>query len=236
MKSLPRRQAMVRLVGLPALSALASLSSLGVTPAHAALGSATAADGIRTALARGAELAVERLGRTDGFLGNAAVRIGLPRNLAKAEKLLRRMGQGAQVDALVTAMNRAAEAAVPAGKQVLVDTVKSLSVDDALKIVRGGDTAVTDWFSGRTRKPLGEAFAPIVRQTTGEVELARHYDAVAGAAAKFGLLKSEDADLAGHVTARTLDGLYRLIGEEERKIRQDPVATGSALLKQVFGR
>ncbi|MEK8026628.1 DUF4197 domain-containing protein [Pseudaquabacterium rugosum] len=231
MNPLSRRRLLGRLALLPALYA-----PWMAGPRAATLGASTAADGVRAALARGAELAVERLGQTDGFLGNAAVRIGLPRNLAKAEKLLRRMGQGEQVDALVTAMNRAAEAAVPAGKQVLVDTVKSLSVDDALKIVRGGDTAVTDWFSGRTRKPLGEAFAPIVQRTTGEVALAQHYDAVAGRAAKLGLMKTEDADLAGYVTSRTLDGLYKLVGEEERKIRQDPVATGSALLKQVFGR
>lgn len=132
-------------------------------------------------------------------------------------------------------MNRAAEAAVPEAKELLVGAVKSMSVDDALKIVRGGETSVTTYFSTRTREPIGQKFLPIVARATAKVSLAQKYDAVAGKAAAMGLLKKEDADLKGYVTGKALDGLYFMIGEEEKKIRRDPVATGSAILRKVFG-
>ena len=132
-------------------------------------------------------------------------------------------------------MNRAAEQAVPLAGPLLRDAVKSMSVEDALRLVRGGDTAVTDFFAGKTREPLGVKFLPIVGQATERVALASKYDAVAGKAAGLGLMKGEDADLKRYVTRKGLDGLYLVIGEEERKIRRDPVGTGSALLKRVFG-
>lgn len=194
-----------------------------------------AAQGVRVALERGATSAVALLGRSDGFLGNPKVRIELPGFLKEAGKLLKATGQGKRVDELVTAMNRAAEAAVPQAKALLVGAVKSMSVDDAVKIVRGGDTSVTQFFSGKTREPLNVKFLPIVAQATEKVALARKYDAVAGKAARLGLMNKEEANLNGYVTGRALDGLYLMIGEEEKKIRKDPVASGSAILKKVFG-
>lgn len=187
------------------------------------------------ALERGAAAAVNLLGRSDGFLGNPNVRIELPGFLKDAAKLLKATGQGKRVDELVTAMNRAAEAAVPEAKALLLNAVKAMSVEDGLKIVRGGDTSVTDFFSIKTREPIGQKFLPIVTRATEKVSLAQKYDAVAGKAAGMGLLKKEDADLKGYVTRKALDGLYLMIGEEEKKIRRDPVATGSAILKKVFG-
>jgi hypothetical protein len=194
-----------------------------------------AASGVRTALERGAASAVALLGRNDGFLGNPKVRIELPGFLKDAAKLLQATGQGKRVDALVTAMNRAAESAVPEAKALLVAAVKSMSVEDAVKIVQGGDTSVTQFFSAKTREPLGAKFMPIVERATARVALARKYDAIAGKAAGFGLLKKEEANLNGYVSGKALDGLYFMIGEEEKKIRRDPVATGSAILKKVFG-
>jgi hypothetical protein len=199
------------------------------------LGQDDATAGVRTALERGANAAVNLLGRTNGFLGNPKVRIELPGFLKDAAKLLKATGQGRRVDELVTAMNRAAEAAVPEARALLVDAVKSMSVEDAVKIVRGGDTSVTEFFSRKTREPIGQKFLPIVARATEKVALAQKYDAVAGKAAGMGLLKKEDADLKGYVTGKALDGLYFMIGEEERKIRRDPVGTGSAILKKVFG-
>jgi HEAT repeat protein len=190
---------------------------------------------IRTALERGAVAAVDLLGRTDGFLGNPKVRIPLPGVLEDAAGMLRALGQQRRVDELVTAMNRAAEAAVPEARQLLVSTVKALSVEDAVRIVSGGDDAATKFFAGKTREPLTERFLPIVGRATEKVKLAAKYDAVAGRAAKLGLVKADDADLKRYVTGRALDGLYLMIGEEERKIRRDPVGTGSAILKKVFG-
>ena len=199
------------------------------------LSNADAASGIKAALARGAEVAVDLLGRTDGFLGNPQVRIGLPGQLEDAAKLMRRFGQGQRIDELVTTINRAAETAVPMGKDLLVGAVQSMSVQDAKNILTGGDTAVTQFFASKTRAPLGERFLPVVTQATDKVGLAQQYNAFAGKAAGFGLLKPEDANLQQYVTGKTLDGLYFMIGEEERKIRKDPVGTGSALLQKVFG-
>lgn len=175
------------------------------------------------------------LGREGGFLDNPRVRIPLPGFLDDAAKLLRATGQGARVDELVKAMNRAAEAAVPQAKSLLVDAAKSITVQDAVAIVRGGETSVTDFFSGRTREPLTLKFLPIVTKATHKVALADKYNAVAAKAAGLGLLKDKDANLQQYVTGKALDGLYLMIGEEEKKIRRDPIGTGSAILRKVFG-
>jgi Protein of unknown function (DUF4197) len=223
-----RRKFTASLIVVPALGLT------GGSPAYA-LSQADAAAGVRAALERGAASAVEMLGRSDGFLGNPKVRIELPGFLKDAAKLLKATGQGMRVDELVTAMNRAAEAAMPHAKALLVGAVKSMSVDDAMNIVRGGESSATAYFSSKTRGPIGQKFLPIVGRATENVSLAQKYDAVAGKAAGMGLLKKEDADLKGYVTGKALDGLYFMMGEEEKKIRKDPVATGSAILKKVFG-
>jgi len=206
------------------------------SPARAQLREGDAALGVRAALERGALAAVAQLGRSGGFLDHPTLKIELPGGLQKAAKLLRATGQGRRVDELVTAMNRAAEQAVPEAKTVLVQTVKSLSVEDALQLVKGsGDDAVTRFFEGKTRAALTERFAPIVTKATERQKLAEKYNAVAGKAAGLGLVKDEDSNIQGYVTRKALDGLYWMIGAEEKKIRQDPVATGSAILKKVFG-
>ncbi len=194
-----------------------------------------AASGIRVALERGAVAAVGLLGRTDGFLGNPQVRIPLPSFLNDAATLLRATGQQKRIDALETAMNRAAEAAVPEAKALLVNAVKRMSVEDAKQVITGGDDSVTQFFAGKTREPLGVKFLPIVTRATEKVSLVNKYNAVAGRAASFGLIKPQDASIQAYVTEKALDGLYLMIGEEEKKIRANPVATGSAILKKVFG-
>ncbi len=216
------------------LGTLPVISLAGVAPAHA-LGQDAAVAGVRAALEHCANSAVSRLGRSDGFLGNPLVRIELPAFMQDAAKLLKATGQRRRVVELVTAMNRAAEAAMPEARTLLVGAVKSMSVEDGLKIVRGGETSVTEFFGAKTRTSMGQKFLPIVRHATEQVSLARKYDAVAGKAVGMGLMKKEDASLNGYVTGKALDGLYLMIGEEEKKIRRDPAATGSAILKQVFG-
>jgi hypothetical protein len=220
------------------LCRLAILTILGSSrPAFARTSNESdAARGVREALRRGVESAVASLGRTDGFLGNPTVRIPLPGHLDDAARLMRTLGQGRRVDELVTAMNRAAEAAVPEARALLVDTVRSISVDDALRIVSGGGNSVTEFFERKTRTPLAQTFLPIVTRSTEKVSLAGRYNRVAGQAQQIGLLKADDANIEVYVTRKALDALYRMIGEEERKIRADPVGTGSALLKLVFGR
>lgn len=213
-------------VALAALPAAASLQSLSETDA---------ATGIRAALERGAISAVGLLGKTDGFLGNPLVRIELPGFLHDAARFLKAMGQQRRVDELVIAMNRAAEAAVPEAKSLLVNAVKTMSVEDARQILAGGDDSATRFFAGKTREPLSQKFLPIVTRATRKVSLAEKYNAVAGKASALGLLKRDEENVQEYVTARALDGLYLMIGEEERKIRHDPIGTGSALLKRVFG-
>lgn len=194
-----------------------------------------ASDGLRAALEKGALVAVSVLGKADGFLGNPKVRIPLPGFLEDGAKLLKLTGQGKRVDELVTSMNRGAEAAVPLGKDLLVKAVRNLSVDDARRILTGGDNSVTTFFADKTRSPLGELFLPVVQRATDGVGLADKYNRVASKASGMGLLKPEESNIQRYVTTKTLDGLYLVIGEEERKLRQDPVGAGSAILKKVFG-
>ena len=159
----------------------------------------------------------------------------MPANLQKVEQTLRKLNQNAVADEFVTTMNRAAEQAVPAAKPLLVNAVKSMSVQDATQILRGGDTSVTDFFAERTRTPMGEQFLPIVTTATEKVSLAQKYNAIASKAKTFGLINDQQASIQQYVTGKALDGLYRMIGEEEKKIRQDPIGTGSKILQSVFG-
>lgn len=216
------------------LTQVTAVTLLPLTAA-AAVTEGEATTGLKAALQRGAVAAVDILGRQDGFLANPQVRIPLPGALEDAASLLRMLGQSRKVDELVTAMNRAAEAAVPQAKTLLVDAVKTMSVDDALDVLRGGETSVTEFFARKTRDPLGERFLPVVTRATEKVSLASKYNAVAGQAAGLGLVRSEDASIQHYVTRKALDGLYFMIGEEEKKIRRDPVGTGSAILRKVFG-
>ena len=214
-----------------------SLSAgFGLAGGAHAVSQADAGAGARAALERGAVAAVALLGKNDGFLGNPKVRIPLPGYLADAAKLLKAIGQGKKVDELVTAMNRAAELAVPEAKQLLVAAARDISVGDALAIVRGGDNSVTQFFAEKTRAPLGVKFLPIVTKATEKVSLAERYNAVAAKATNMGLVKKEDANIQLYITGKALDGMYFIIGEEEKKIRADPIGTGSKILQAVFGR
>lgn len=202
------------------------------------LGSLTegeAAKGLKAALDTGASAAVKLLGAPDGFLGNPKVRIELPGYLRDAAKLLKAMGRRQEVEDLEVAMNRAAENAVPLAKKLLTDAVRNMSVGDAKRILTGGETSVTQFFADKTRESLSGQFLPVVKEATAKVGLARKYDRLAGQGAQLGLVRKEDASIDQYVTRKALDGLYFMIGEEEKRIRRDPVGTGSALLGKVFG-
>ena len=193
------------------------------------------AGGLKEALTQGAGKAVELLGAKDGFLGNPKVKIGLPGNLDKAAKMMRKLGMGGTIDELETAMNRAAEAAVPEAKKLLVDSIKSMSVDDAKGILTGGDNAATEYFKRSTSEPLKEKFKPIVQQAMAKVKVADAFDNFAGKAATFGVIKKEDAQLDNYVTGKALDGLYKMIADEEKAIRSNPIGAAGNLAKKVFG-
>ncbi len=215
--------------------ALMSLAGLAQAQDLSRISNTDASAGLKSALERGATAAVNLLGKPDGFLANPKVHIPLPGFLKDAAKFMKALGQGKQLEELEVTINRAAEAAVPLARQLLIDAVKGISVADAKKILTGGETSVTTFFADKTRAPLSERFLPVVTQAVAKVGLAEKYNQVAKKVSGTGLVKSEDASIEHYVTRKTLDGLYLMIGEEEKKIRQDPVGTGSALLQKVFG-
>lgn len=215
---------------------LALLLSLFISfPAAAASSTAETASGLKEALTRGAEVAVAQLGKRDGFLGDKRVRIPLPDSVRSAEKMMRTLGAGKYADELIETMNRAAESAVVEAKPILVNAVKGMSFDDARGILTGGDDAATNYFRRTTSGDIAKKFLPIVKQATAKVQLADKYNQYAGRAAKLGLLNEKDADLDQYVTQKAMDGLFLMVAEQEKAIRKDPVSTGSALLKKVFG-
>ncbi|GAC1318781.1 MAG: DUF4197 domain-containing protein [Collimonas sp.] len=194
-----------------------------------------ASSGLKAALQKGADVAVSKLGVENGFLNNDKVKIGLPGVLDKAMPLLRMTGQGQKLDDLVVSMNHAAEQAVPLAKPLLLNAVKSMSVTDAKNILTGGDTSVTDFFKQKTSTQLRQKFLPIVKGVTDRNGLSAQYNSVMGQIGKTGMVPAEQSTVEGYVTQRALDGLYTIIGEEEKTIRQDPVGAGSAIIGKVFG-
>jgi hypothetical protein len=194
-----------------------------------------ASGGLKEALIQGAGKAVEMLGKQDGFLGNPKVKIPLPESVQKIEGVLRGFGMGQQADELINAMNRAAEAAVPQAKTLLVNSIKQMSVEDAKGILSGGEDSATQYFRRTTSGPLSEKFKPVVQKAMAKVKLAEKYDQLAGKAAKFGLVREQDAHLENYVTQKTLDGLYLMIADEEKAIRQDPAGAAGKLARKVFG-
>ena len=196
---------------------------------------AEASSGLKETLTRGAELAVDQLGKPNGFMGDARVKIPLPDSIRKAEKMMRTLGAGKYADELVETMNRAAELAVVEAKPILVNAVKNMSFDDARGILTGGEDAATQYFKRVTTTDLTAKFLPVVKDATAKVQLADKYNQYAGKAAKMGLLDEKDANLDQYVTKKALDGLFLMVAEQEKAIRKDPISTGSALLKKIFG-
>ena len=191
--------------------------------------------GLKEALTQSASGAVAKLGKENGFFGNDKVKIPLPESLQRIEGAMRTFGMGKQADELVLAMNRAAEAAVPEARKLLLDAVKNMSFEDAKNIVTGGEDAATQYFRRTTSSPLHDKFMPIVAKTTKRVALAQKYDQFAGKAARFGVLDKKDAQLDEYVTNKALDGLYLMMAEEEKAIRKDPLGRGGQWLGKIFG-
>ena len=194
-----------------------------------------ATSGMKDALTQGASAAIGKLGVPNGFLGNEKVKIPLPDALKRIESGLRLLGMQGQADELVTAMNRAAEQAVPEAKALLVGAVKNMSVQDAKGILTGGETAATDFFKKTTSGQLTQKFLPIVTQATSKVGLAEKYNNLAGQGAQLGLIDAKQARIENYVTQKTLDGLFLMIAEQEKAIRKDPVGAATGMAQKVFG-
>jgi len=214
---------------------LAVTASAALAISLSDLSNQDASSGLKAALQKGADVAVSKLGVENGFLNNDKVKIGLPGVLDKAMPLLRMTGQGQKLDDLVVSMNHAAEQAVPLAKPLLLNAVKSMSVTDAKNILTGGDTSVTDFFKQKTSAQLGQKFLPIVKGVTDRNDLSAKYNAIMGQVGKTGMVPAQQSTVEGYVTQRALDGLYTVIGEEEKVIRQDPIGAGSAIISKVFG-
>ncbi len=199
------------------------------------LSNADAVGGLKDALTQGSAAAVSKLGVENGFLGNDKVKIPLPDALKRVESGLRMFGMQKQADELVTAMNRAAEQAVPEAKALLVGAVKNMSVQDAKGILTGGDTAATDYFRRTTSDQLTQKFLPIVTRVTSKVGLAEKYNNLAGQGAQLGLVDAKQAKIENYVTQKALDGLFLMIAEQEKAIRKDPIGAATGMAQKVFG-
>ncbi len=192
--------------------------------------------GLKQALEIGSQNAVNLTGRADGFFRNEAIKILMPEKLRTLERGLRAVGFGSQVDEFVLSLNRAAERATPFARQIFWDAIGEMSFDDARKILTGGQTAATEYFKAKTSGKLATAFRPVVEQATSEVGVTRQYKELLGRAQLLTMFSGEDFDIDHYVVAKGLDGLFHVLGEEERKIRTDPAARVTDLLREVFGR
>jgi hypothetical protein len=192
--------------------------------------------GLKEALKVSTGNAVALTGHTDGFLKNEAIKILLPEKLRTVGQGMRLVGMGSQVDALEVGMNRAAEQATPKAKQIFINAVTRMSFSDARQILTGGDTAATDYFKRQSSNDLTAAFAPIVHQAMQNVGVVRQYNQLMKNPLAAPLANDKDFNLDQYVVGKTMDGLFYMLGQEEKKIRTDPAAQTTALLKEVFGK
>jgi len=191
-------------------------------------------NGLKSALEKGSVAAVGKLGVENGFLNNEQVKIPLPALLEKVRPVLKMTGRGQQLDDLVVSMNRAAEAAVPMARPLLINAVKSMTFTDAKQILTGGETSVTNFFREKTSAELAVKFLPIVKTVTDRSGLAGKYNAVVGQVPKLGV-GQQAPTVESYVTGRALEGLYKMIEVEEKSIRRDPFGSGVAIIGKVFG-
>ena len=221
---------------VPALGQVDEISKRLGLGKQSTLSDSKIASGLKEALQVGATNAVKSTGRRDGYFGNQAIKILMPKNLRPLEQGLRAVGYGPKVDDFVLSMNRSAEAAAPAAKKIFIDAILSMSFDDARKILSGGDTAATDYFKSKTTEQLTVAFRPVVEKTMDQNSVTQQYKQLVGQAQTIPFMKSRNLDVTNYVVSQALNGLFYMLGQEERKIRKDPAAQTTNLLKQVFGK
>lgn len=205
-------------------------------PGTGGIGDVRIGEGLKEALRIGTQNAVAVTGRLDGYFANQAIKILMPERLKNLEVGLRSIGFGAQVDELVLGMNRAAERAAPFARDIFVDAVGRMTIDDARRILGGPETAATDYFRNKTTAKLTTAFAPVVDRAMNEVGVSRQYNQLLDQARAIPFFRAEEYDLDRYVVGKSLDGLFRVVGEEERKIRRDPAARVTDVLRDVFGQ
>ncbi len=226
----------ILITALPASAQLDRLfKSLGGGEKGGGLSDVKIGSGLKEALKIGTENAVNFTGKKDGFFLNQAIKILMPEKLRTFEKGLRAVGYGPEVDEFVLSMNRAAEKASPFAKQIFWDAIGEMTFDDVRKILSGNDTAATDYFKGKTTGKLTDVFKPIVSNAMNEVGVTRQYKQLVGRYENIPFVKKETFDVDQYVVTKALDGLFHMVGEEETKIRKNPTARTTDLLKEVFG-
>ena len=219
-------------------------TSSNINNNNANLNERDASGGIKEALAQGVDRAVRQLGKPDGFFRDQAVKILVPENIRRLADLARQLGAGKKVDAFELSMNRAAEKAVPAAANILADSVRQMTLQDAIGLVRGGETSATDFFRRTSEQKMYDAFLPIVEKQTATVGVTQKYkdfSKKAGGNALAGALLggqggASSADLDDYVTRETIDGLFHVIAEQEKQIRNNPASRTTDLLRRVFSR
>jgi hypothetical protein len=200
------------------------------------LTSAQAGDGLKEALSRGVSSAVASTGKPGGYFDDAAIKILMPPKLQTVEKGLRAAGMGPKVDEFVKSMNSAAEEAAPAAKSIFLDALKAMTIDDAKGIVGGGNTAGTEYFKRTTSTKVSDAFKPIVNKSMDKVGVTEQFQALMAKAPAMPFMKTPTVDINAYVLEKAVDGLFVVMGQEETKIRTNPAAQVTPLLKTVFGR
>ncbi len=223
------------LAATPASADLSSLlQSVGVSK-KTSINDTPLASGLKEALRVGIDKSVQALGKQDGYLKNDLVKIQMPDRLKQVEALLRKTGFGPQVDEFVLSMNRAAEKAAPQAREVLIDAIAGMSIEDAQGIMNGGNTAATDYFKKSSSARLTQSFKPVVQKTMSEYAVTAKYQAITGKVQSLPFAsKLPMPDIEGYVVQKALDGMYTTIGREETAIRKDPAARVTPLLKQIF--
>jgi hypothetical protein len=233
-RSLFRPTRMTTMLRLTTLLTGLALSANCLAFSLADLSQQDASTGLKDTLSQGAKVAIAQLGKPGGFSANPKMRIELPGNLGKAASAMKMMGMGAQVEQLEASMNKAAEAAVPQAQVLLLEAVKKMTVQDAKSILTGTDDAATSYLNKTSRAQLRAKFLPIVQQATNQVGLAKQYNSFAGQAASFGAIDTKNANIESYVTEEALDGLFKVIAEQEASVRQNPAAAATSLAKKVF--
>jgi hypothetical protein len=230
--------AIVFLIASPAFAQLDNILKglKGTVEQQSGLSDAKIGSGLKEALKVGTENTVNLTGKTDGYFLNQAIKILMPEKLQTLEKGLRMVGYGPQVDEFVLSMNRAAEHAAPHAKQIFWDAIGEMTFEDARKILSGNDTAATQYFKGKTTDKLTAVFQPVVEKSMNEVGVTRQYNELVGRYQAIPFVKSESFDINHYVVTKALDGLFHVLGEEERKIRTNPAARVTDLLKEVFAK
>jgi uncharacterized protein DUF4197 len=218
------------------LKQLPQLPGTEQIPPGGAIGDVKIGQALKEALQVATANAVAVTGKTDGYFKNQVIKILLPERLRTLETGLRAVGYGAEVDELVLGMNRAAERAAPQAKEIFWDAIGVMTIDDARKILNGSDTAATDYFRTKTSEPLTASFRPIVEQSMRQVGVTRQYNELLGRAKAIPFLNVDAYDLDDYVVGKALNGLFHVVGDEEKKIRTNPAARVTELLRDVFGR